>query len=301
MPSSNGVYSLPPGYLAVTGATIQASQHNPPLEDIAAALTLRLSRDGSAPMTGAIQAAVGSVTLPGVVFQTDASSGFYKTTNGIGVAIGAVKVAEFLAGGVSGAREIGELVPFTGSTVPSSLWVFPVGQTLSRVTYGALWAFAQVEIATGSLLYNNGDGSTTFGIVDMRGRVVAAVDPSVAILTSATMTPDGKTMGAKGGTQNLAIAFGNVPSIPLSVSGTVSVGAGGSAIPTTARSFSNVSVQSGSGTGNIPSGQDAVGNTTSLSGSNTMTGTAGNASPTPLPLLQPTLACNYLLFAGGAS
>jgi hypothetical protein len=60
VPSSNGVYSLPPGYLAVTGSTIQASQHNPPLEDIAAALTLRLSRDGSAPMTGAMQAAVGS-------------------------------------------------------------------------------------------------------------------------------------------------------------------------------------------------------------------------------------------------
>jgi hypothetical protein len=32
-------------YLAVTRPTIQASQHNPPLLDIAAALTARLSRD----------------------------------------------------------------------------------------------------------------------------------------------------------------------------------------------------------------------------------------------------------------
>src|ERR1700721_2284209 len=95
MPSASGVYSLPPGYLAVTGSTIQASQHNPPLEDIAAALTLRLSRDGSAPMTAAIQLASGSVSLPGAVFAADASSGFYKTTNGIGVAIGGTKVAEF--------------------------------------------------------------------------------------------------------------------------------------------------------------------------------------------------------------
>jgi hypothetical protein len=60
MPSSNGVYSLPSGYLAVTGATILASQHNPPLEDIAAALTLRLSRDGTAPMIGPVQLAVGT-------------------------------------------------------------------------------------------------------------------------------------------------------------------------------------------------------------------------------------------------
>ncbi len=50
MPTTSGVYSLPPGYLAVSGQDIKASQHNPPLEDIAAALTGRLPRDGSAPM-----------------------------------------------------------------------------------------------------------------------------------------------------------------------------------------------------------------------------------------------------------
>lgn len=49
---SNGNYSLPDGYLAVTGQTILPSQHNPPLEDIAAALTARVMRNGSAPMTG---------------------------------------------------------------------------------------------------------------------------------------------------------------------------------------------------------------------------------------------------------
>jgi len=162
MPSANGVYSLPTGYLAVTGATILASQHNPPLEDIAAALTLRLSRDGTAAMTGALQFSPGTVTAPGAVFSTDASSGFYKTTNGIGVSIFGTQVAEFLAGGVSGSRVTGELVPFTGSSVPSALWVFPFGQTLSRTTYPTLWTFAQAEIAAGSLLYNNGDGSTTY-------------------------------------------------------------------------------------------------------------------------------------------
>ena len=35
MPSSNGVYSLPSGYLATTGTTIQVSQHNPIFEDVA--------------------------------------------------------------------------------------------------------------------------------------------------------------------------------------------------------------------------------------------------------------------------
>ncbi len=50
---SNGVFSLTPGYLAVTGQTIQPTQHNPPLEDLAAqGLSQVLVRDGRAPMTG---------------------------------------------------------------------------------------------------------------------------------------------------------------------------------------------------------------------------------------------------------
>ncbi|WP_298254966.1 hypothetical protein [Bradyrhizobium sp.] len=45
----------------------------------------------------------------------------------------------------------------------------PSQPKISRTTYAALWAFAQIEITAGSTLYNNGDGSTTFGIVDMLG------------------------------------------------------------------------------------------------------------------------------------
>ncbi|MFG1340364.1 phage tail protein [Xanthobacter autotrophicus] len=58
----NGVYSLPAGYLAVTGATVLPSQHNPPLEDIAAALTARLSRSGAAPMLGDLKMGAHKVT-----------------------------------------------------------------------------------------------------------------------------------------------------------------------------------------------------------------------------------------------
>lgn len=49
---SSGIFSLVPGYLAVTGQTVLPSQHNPPLEDIAAALTGSVARNGSTPMTG---------------------------------------------------------------------------------------------------------------------------------------------------------------------------------------------------------------------------------------------------------
>lgn len=49
---SSGNFSLPPGYLAVSGQTILASQHNPSLEDIASSLSQLLLRSGVAPMTG---------------------------------------------------------------------------------------------------------------------------------------------------------------------------------------------------------------------------------------------------------
>lgn len=54
---SNGVYSLPPGYLAVSGQTILATQHNPPLEDIGSALSQALLRSGVAPLSGNLSAA----------------------------------------------------------------------------------------------------------------------------------------------------------------------------------------------------------------------------------------------------
>ncbi|RVG01623.1 hypothetical protein CN172_04330 [Sinorhizobium meliloti] len=53
---SLGNYSLPNGYLATTGQTILASQHNPPLQDLGAALNLALWRDGRSPLSGNLPA-----------------------------------------------------------------------------------------------------------------------------------------------------------------------------------------------------------------------------------------------------
>ena len=62
MPRSGGIFTLVPGYFAVDGTTIEVSQHNPPLEDIAQALTDSLPRDGSAPMTGNLAMGSNKIT-----------------------------------------------------------------------------------------------------------------------------------------------------------------------------------------------------------------------------------------------
>jgi microcystin-dependent protein len=295
MPSANGVYSLPSGYLAVTGATIQASQHNPPLEDIAAALTNRLSRDGTAAMTGALQLAVGAVGAPGAVFSTDPSSGFYKTTAGIGVAVGGVKVAEFLPGGVVGSRVVGELVPYVCTAAPSSLWVLPFGQTLSRTAYAVLWAQAQIEIAAGNTFFNNGDGSTTFGIGDLRGRVPAAWDvmggtAAGRLTTSYFGGGTTQKIGNVGGLQSNTLATANLPAYTPSGSVYTSLSESGNLV-----AWSSGPLQyGGSGSGatmDNPSG--------TLTASSTFYGNAQGGTSTPFSIVQPTLITNYILFAGG--
>lgn len=62
----------------------------------------------------------------------------------------------------------GVLVPYAGATAPSG-WLLCFGQAVSRTTYAAL--FAAIGTSWGV-----GDGSTTFNLPDMRGRVAAGQD-----------------------------------------------------------------------------------------------------------------------------
>ena len=66
--SPSGIYSLPASYLATSGQTIRTEQHNPPLEDIAQALTDSLPRNGVAPMTSNM--AMGNNKITGLAAGT---------------------------------------------------------------------------------------------------------------------------------------------------------------------------------------------------------------------------------------
>lgn len=62
----------------------------------------------------------------------------------------------------------GLMLPYAGSTSPSG-WLLCSGQTVSRTTYAALFEVIGTT-------YGTGDGTTTFGIPDMRGRAAAGKD-----------------------------------------------------------------------------------------------------------------------------
>lgn len=149
---------MPSGYLAVTGQTIEASQHNPPLEDLAAAMTRRYMRDGRAPMLGNIP--MNGYRATGAGDGVDAQD--YVTLAQVQALIAAVASVP-----------TGLIVPYTGNTVPAG-WVAANGQELSRTTYAALWAHAQ---ASGNLAasqgakthgqFGPGNGSTTFTVPNL--------------------------------------------------------------------------------------------------------------------------------------
>jgi microcystin-dependent protein len=102
----------------------------------------------------------------------------------------------------------GATIPYAGTSEPSG-WLFCYGQAVSRTTYAALFA------AIGTT-YGTGDGSTTFNLPDLRGRVVAGQDDmggtSANRLTDQTGGVNGDTLGAAGGAETHTLTTAQMPS-----------------------------------------------------------------------------------------
>lgn len=119
------------------------------------------------------------------------------------------------------------MMVFAGASAPSG-WLLCFGQAISRTTYAALFSAV-------STTYGIGDGTTTFNLPDMRGRVAAGADnmggSAAGRLTSTTMSPDGNTLGATGGTQTHTLITAEMPahthSVPAQITNGVDIGGGG--------------------------------------------------------------------------
>lgn len=99
---------------------------------------------------------------------------------------------------------IGALLPWTASAVPNSNFVFPSGQAISRTTYSAYFSLV-------GTFYGVGDSSTTFNILNVEGRVIAGLETSATLLTTAVSGVDGGTRGATGGAQSITLDTTMIP------------------------------------------------------------------------------------------
>ena len=194
---------------------------------------------------------------------------------------------------------IGAVIPYAGLSAPPR-WLFCFGQNVSRTTYAALFAAI-------STTYGAGDGTTTFTLPDLRGRVVAGQDDmggaSANRLTGQSGGVDGDLLGSAGGAETHTLTEAQLAThdhlVDMGVP--INTGSGGS------HSHSFVYGQRAkSGDGQEVSDLTHTGytETTSTVGSHTHTvdipafnsGNAGSGSPHNN--VQPTLVLNYMIYAG---
>lgn len=99
------------------------------------------------------------------------------------------------------------VLPFAGGTTPAN-FLLCYGQAVSRTTYAALYA----ALGGGASPYGQGDGTTTFNVPDLRGRVVGGKDNMGGVSASRLVTKmAGGTLGAVGGAEAHTL---NVTEIP---------------------------------------------------------------------------------------
>lgn len=168
--------------------------------------------------------------------------------------------------GGAGTRLVGEVIDYAGSTAPSG-WLLAFGQAVSRTTYASLFAII-------STTYGVGDGSTTFNLPDLRGRVVAGRDDmggsAAGRLGAAGIAggiADGDTLGEAGGSEFHTLTDAQMPvhAHPTVASGTPALAQGG----------------------------------TGVAGGSSTTGNTGNAGgDDPHNNTQPTIILNKLIYSG---
>jgi microcystin-dependent protein len=175
---------------------------------------------------------------------------------------------------------------YWSNTTPNSSFVFPTGQAISRTVYAA--AFAMV-----GTLFGAGDGSTTFNLPDKRGRVSAGVDSMNGV--AANVMP-GFSLGFMGGAENFTLSQAQLPPVNLSISGNTSGYTptinGGACLAIPGGSTPEAETQTGAANTFASTAYGVIAGFSSLS----VTGnTSFLGSGSAISLLQPTIACNYII------
>jgi microcystin-dependent protein len=191
----------------------------------------------------------------------------------------------------------GSVISYAGASAPTG-WLLCSGQTVSRTTYSSLFA------AIGTT-YGAGDGSTTFTLPDLRGRVIAGLDnmggATASRLTATTITGGADAVGEVGGSQTHTLTTAQIPSHLHANSATFSGTAGTTGTEQNYTGSGVVSFRSGS-LGFVSGGGDLItsaggfthrhsftpAGTVSMTNAHTGGGNAHNN-------VQPTMVLNYII------
>jgi microcystin-dependent protein len=168
----------------------------------------------------------------------------------------------------------GTVSAFAGSSAPTG-YLLCDGSPVNRTTYAALASVLEDPSAPGTYIYGSGDGSTTFNLPDLRGRVVAGLGESLLGATADTL---GEDNGLIADTKEHTLSIDEIPSHQHKTDGTD--GGDNHAV----RKGSDAPIDATSQTVNA---NDAYYKTGSL------TGTAGSGQAHNN--VQPTIILNYII------
>lgn len=157
--------------------------------------------------------------IPGAMLQTASVGAAQLANNAVGTAQLQNDAVTPGKQSADGRLPAGTMAMFAGATAPTG-WLLCQGQAVSRTTNAALFA------AIGTT-WGNGDGSTTFGLPDLRGRapIGAGTGPSLTA----------RTLGATGGAETHQLTIPEMPAhthtFGTSGSGGGGISSGGQSAP----------------------------------------------------------------------
>jgi len=165
--------------------------------------------DGTA-FAGAFNITVRAASGAGVVLTAGQKKRVYFNGTDVIDLSPSVPITAIAGDGTIGANLVGTTVtvslglpgvvwPYAGTTAPTG-WLLCAGQAVSRTTFAPLFAVIGTT-------YGAGDGTTTFNVPDLRGRVPAGKDDmngtAANRITNAIAGFIGTVLGAFGGDQNM--------------------------------------------------------------------------------------------------
>jgi microcystin-dependent protein len=186
---------------------------------------------------------------------------------------------------------IGSCIDFFGATAPNSSFVLAYGQAISRTAYSTVFAIFGTN-------YGTGDGSTTFNIPDLRGRIVAGKDDmggsAASRLTSSYFGTSAASVGATGGAESLALSLAQLPTGITSVNGTQGISVTSGATNVTQNAV-YISYPNAGGGGTIVLNSGPTNSPLTSTGSNSISVTSSNTSGNAHRTVQPTMIANKLI------
>lgn len=254
----------------------QVVAFSPHVTNGAGPVTLNVDVLGAKPL----RTAPGADLQAGVIVQGTPYAAIYNNTDG----------AWYLQGFFGNPYNIplAAGLDYWGTAAPNSSFAFPFGQAISRTTYAALFALVGTT-------FGGGDGSTTFNLPDLRGRVTARLDnmggTTANRLVTGALASMRHSVGGAGGEDAHILTMSELPSH-------THTGTTGNDTPDHSHGYNVASVAANqlSG-GSFPAA-------TAISG--TSTGGASTRHVHPFTTdasggggvhnnVQPTILCNYIL------